>query len=84
MFHTETMAVMNFAVDIYKAREKRVETAELLSELSKIIIEEAARPMQEDSDLSKAAGAQAKVETILEAADDLLTEKREFVGSAAF
>jgi tetratricopeptide (TPR) repeat protein len=88
-FHTETMAAINFAVDIYKAREKRVEAAELLSELAKILIEEnnttdAVHVLQEASDLFKAAGAQTKSATILEAAADLLAEKGEFVGSAAF
>jgi alpha-soluble NSF attachment protein len=87
--HTETMASLHFAIDLYKSKDKRMEAAGLLADLAKVMAEEsdldgAVQALQEASDLYKEARAEAKAASVLESVADLLAEKGEFVGSARF
>jgi tetratricopeptide (TPR) repeat protein len=85
----ETVAALNFAIDLFKAKEKRVEAADLLAELARVLAEgarldEAVAALQQASDLYKEANAHSKAATVLESVADLLAERGEGVGAARF
>jgi tetratricopeptide (TPR) repeat protein len=87
--HAETIDAFNFAIDLYKTKEKKIEAADLLGELSKVLAEDArmddaVQALQQASDLYKEANASSKAATTLESVADLLAEKGEAIGAAKF
>jgi tetratricopeptide (TPR) repeat protein len=85
----ETVNSLNFAIELFLSKQKRIEAADLLAELSKVLAEDArlddaVDALQRASDLYKEANTTSKAATVLESVADLLAEKGEGVGAAKF
>jgi tetratricopeptide (TPR) repeat protein len=88
-YHTETMAALQFGIDLFKAKEKLFDAAQLLAELSRVLIDEgsvasAVDILKEAVALYKEANAIARAAALLEQIADLLAEKGEYVASVEF
>jgi tetratricopeptide (TPR) repeat protein len=88
-YHTETMAALQFGIDLFKAKGKPFDAAQLLSELSRVLIDEGNIPesveiLKQAVALYKEASSLPRAATLLEQIADLLADKGEYIASVEF